>query len=76
MELPNPNRIDLDDEAAVLLWSDMLSITSDQLVEIVRKVGPMTAAVRFYAAKLATERKPAKTPVQRVAPDVRRQATA
>ncbi len=56
MELPNPNRIDLEDPAAVMLWADMLSITPDRLVEIVRKVGPMSASVRFYATKLGTER--------------------
>ena len=45
------NRIDLDNEADVLLWADTLSITKEQLREIVAKVGPMPAAVRFYASR-------------------------
>jgi hypothetical protein len=57
MDLPNPNRIDLDDHAQVMLWADMLAISDDRLVEIARKVGPMSAAVRFYASKLGDDRK-------------------
>ncbi len=66
MDLPNPNRIDLDNPADVMLWSDMLSITTEQLIEIVQKIGPMSAAVRFYATRLGAERRPAKAPVSPV----------
>ena len=57
MDLPNPNRIDLDDRAQVLLWADLLAIPAERLVEIARKVGPMSAAIRFYASKLGDDRK-------------------
>jgi len=57
MDLPNPNRINLDNRAEVLLWADMLAISAERLVEIAGKVGPMSAAVRFYAARLDKERK-------------------
>ncbi len=61
MDLPNPNRIDLDDRAQVMLWADMLAISADRLVEIAGKVGPMSAAIRFYATKFGDERQPPAT---------------
>jgi len=57
MELPNPNRINVDDRAEVLLWADLLSISAERLIEIAGKVGPMSAAVRFYASKMEREKK-------------------
>ena len=57
MDLPNPNRIDVDNRAEVLLWADMLAISAERLMEIATKVGPMSAAVRFYASKLEPERR-------------------
>jgi hypothetical protein len=51
MQLPSPNRIDLDDPANVMLWADMMSISVERLREIVARVGPMVPAVKFYAAK-------------------------
>jgi Protein of unknown function (DUF3606) len=51
MQLPSPNRIDLDDPANVMLWADMMSISVERLREIVARVGPMAPAVKFYVAK-------------------------
>jgi EAL domain-containing protein (putative c-di-GMP-specific phosphodiesterase class I) len=57
-DLGNPNRLDLDNTADVLLWADDLSISVERLHEIVDKVGPMRAAIRFYvvAARRASRR--------------------
>jgi diguanylate cyclase (GGDEF)-like protein/PAS domain S-box-containing protein len=48
----NPNRLNLADDAEVLLWADDLSISVEQLREIAAKVGPMRAAIRFYASTI------------------------
>jgi diguanylate cyclase (GGDEF)-like protein/PAS domain S-box-containing protein len=42
------NCLDRDDAAETMLWADDLGITVEYLREIVSKVGPMRAAVRFY----------------------------
>ena len=55
VEVRNPNRLDLGNDADILLWADDLAISVERLRDIVAKVGPMRAAVRFYVA--ATERK-------------------
>lgn len=47
-DLPNPNRLAIDEPAEVLLWADDLSISAERLREIVEKVGPMRAAIRGY----------------------------
>jgi Protein of unknown function (DUF3606) len=54
------NRINLDDQAEVLLWADHLSITVERLREIVARVGPMAPSVAFYAKKAGVERTPSK----------------
>jgi hypothetical protein len=51
------NRINLEDHADVMLWADNLSISVEQLREIVAKVGPMIPSVSFYAKKTANNRK-------------------
>jgi diguanylate cyclase (GGDEF)-like protein/PAS domain S-box-containing protein len=48
VEVTNPNRLDVNNPADVLLWADDLSVSVDRLREVVAKVGPMRAAVRFY----------------------------
>ena len=59
-DLVNPNRLDQADRAEVLLWADDLSISVARLLEIVAKVGPMRAAIRFYVdAGRAADRVPA-----------------
>jgi Protein of unknown function (DUF3606) len=60
------NRINLEDQAELLLWADHLSITIERLREIVARVGPMAASVAFYAKKSGQERK--TTPGQRARP--------
>ncbi len=46
--LGNPNRLDVSNLADVMLWADDLSIPVERLLEVVKKVGPMRAAIRFY----------------------------
>jgi hypothetical protein len=54
----SPNRINLEDQADVMLWADNLAISVEQLHEVVAKVGPMVPSVRFYVKKSTQERKP------------------
>ena len=61
MHLPSPNQLDPTDAAEVALFADALSITSEALLEIVAKVGPMRPAIRFYALRGAKETKRGKT---------------
>ena len=45
----NPNCLDINNTADVMLWADDLGISIERLHEIVDKVGPMRAAIKFYA---------------------------
>ena len=47
-DLPNPNCLELGNHAEMLLWADDLSISTDRLQEIVKKVGPMRAAIHGF----------------------------
>ncbi len=50
VDVATPNRLNLADPAEVLLWADDLGISVEDLCAIVAKVGPMRAAIRFYAS--------------------------
>ncbi len=43
-------RIDIDDAAAMSMWSKELELPEDRLREVIDMIGPMTAAIRFYVA--------------------------
>ena len=51
------NRLDPADAAEVALFADSLSITSEELLAIIEKVGPMRPAIRFFAMRSVTETK-------------------
>lgn len=60
MHLPSLNQLDPADTAEVALFADVLSISSEHLLEIVAKVGPMRPAIRFYAMRSVNERRRGK----------------
>ena len=49
--LINPNRINIEEEAELNWWSEILNVSKEQIKEAVDSVGAFPGAVKYYLKK-------------------------